>query len=131
MKFKKYIQVTYLIMLLLGVAMLGLAAAVWSKNVYTGILYIIIGLINFLNLLIAFSRIGGKKDEVTIGNISVQHSWLCISIGVAGAATILAPFFEVGSLLPYLAFIICIIWILIGIMDIYKAVVDVKARMIV
>ena len=118
-------------MLLLGIAMLGLAAAVWPKNVYAGVLYIIIGLTQFLDSLIAFPRIGGKKDEVTVGNISVQHSWLCVSIGVAGAATILAPFFEAESSLPYLAFIICIVWILIGIINIYKAVVDVKARMIV
>jgi len=133
MEFKKYIQISTSVFLILSIIVLILAGIVWSKNIYTGILYLVIGLTQLIATLLLFPRIGKTKDITELGNIAVVHNWAVLSIGIAGCFVVLAPFFKVNSMvvIPYVAFAICLIFALLGIFDIYKAIKDTKASMVV
>jgi len=132
MKFKKYTRISTSVLLVFSIILLILAAAVWSKNIYTGVVYLIIGMTQLICTLLLYPRIGKIKDETEIGNRLVQHNWIVLSIGIAGCALFLAPFFKVDSMaIPYTAFTVCLISVLLSTFNIYKAVKDTKARMVV
>ncbi|MBA7574655.1 hypothetical protein ES695_06205 [Candidatus Atribacteria bacterium 1244-E10-H5-B2] len=132
MKFTKYIQISTGVLLTFSIILLILAGVVWSKNIYAGIIYLIIGIIQLISTLLLYYQIGKIKDITEMGNRSVQHNWIILSIGIAGCALFLAPFFEIDSMaIPYTAFTVCLISILLSIINIYKAIREAKARMVV
>jgi len=132
MKFIKYIQISTGVLLIFSIILLVLAGVVWSKNIYAGIIYLIIGIIQLISTLSLYSRIGKIKDIIEMGNMSVQFNWLILSIGIAGVALFLAPFFKIDSTaIPYIAFAVCFISILLSIINIYKAIRETKAQMVI
>lgn len=132
MKFKKYTQISTGVLLIFSIILLVLAGVVWSKNIYAGVIYLIIGIIQLIATLSLYSRIGKIKDITEMGNMSVQFNWLILSIGIAGLALFLAPFFKIDSTaIPYIAFLVCFISVLLSVINIYKAIRETKAQMVI
>ena len=132
MNFRKYIKITTAILTALSVVLIILAFIAWPKNVYTGIIYLIVGIVEFLGAVITYPRISRTDDDREMGNRSVQQNWIILSIGIAGCALFLAPFFEVdNSSLPVISFILSIIVTILSAVNIYLAVKKVNARMVV
>jgi len=132
MNFKKYIKVTMVILLVIGVVILALGIVKWSENVYTGIIYLVIGVIQFLGSILLLPRIAKLEDQKEVGNRAVQANWLVLSIGIAGMALFMAPFFRLEAMIvPYIAFVLCVVSVLLSGINIYTAVKKVKARMVV
>ena len=132
MDFKKYIQVTMLILVIIAVIIIVLGALNWSENPFTGLIYLIVGVIQFLGGILLYPRITKLEDLKEIGNRSVQLNWLVLSIGIAGMALFMAPFFRLESMaVPYIAFILCVIAVLLSGFNIFIAVKKAKARMVV
>ncbi len=132
MNFKKYTQIMISILLLFSIIIIVLGIAVWSKNVYTGIIFLIIAGIQFFTIIFLYPRIGKIDDMHEVGNRSVPHNWAVLSVGIAGAALFLAPFFRPDSMIiPFVAFVLCILQVIISALNILFAVRKVKARTIV
>ncbi|MEA1965053.1 MAG: hypothetical protein U9O41_08015 [Candidatus Aerophobetes bacterium] len=132
MEFKKYTQISTSVLLILSIILLVLAGMIWSKNIYAGVIYLIIGITQLISTLLLYPRIGKIKDITEIGNRAVEHNWIILSIGIAGCALFLAPFFKADSMaVPFAAFTVCLISILFSILNIYRAVREAKARMVV
>jgi hypothetical protein len=132
MNFKKYIQTMMSILLLFSIIIIVLGFLVWSKNVYTGLIYMIIAGIQFFGIVFLYPRIGKIDDMHEVGNRSVPHNWIVLSVGIAGAALFLAPFFKPDSMvIPFAAFVLCVIMIILSALNILFAVKKVKARTIV
>jgi hypothetical protein len=132
MDFKKYIQRAMIIIIVVAIIIIVLGIAKLSENVYTGLIYLIVGVIQFLGSVILLPRIARLEDLTEVGNRAVQSNWLVLSIGIAGMALFLAPFFRLESMLiPYIAFILCVISVVFSAINIYISVKRAKARMIV
>ena len=132
MNFKKYSQITITILLAISIIIFILGLLTWSENVYTGLIYFIIAAIMFLGCIFLYPRIAKIEDMHEVGNRSVQANWLVLSVGIAGMALFLAPFFRVDSMvIPYIAFVLCTVSVLLSAFNIYSAVKKVKARTIV
>ncbi|UCB45087.1 MAG: hypothetical protein JSV25_12845 [Spirochaetota bacterium] len=132
MNFKKYIQITMIIVVVISIVIIALGAVKWSENPYTGLIYLIVGVIQFLGGVLLFPRIAKLEDMKEVGNRSVQANWLVLSIGIAGMALFMAPFFRLEAMaIPYIAFILCVISVLLSGFNIFTAVKKAKARMIV
>lgn len=132
MEFKRYVKISSGIVLIFPIVLLILAGVAWSENIYTGIIYLVVGVIQLVGMVLIYPRIMKLEDVKEIGNKCVQHNWIVLSLGVTGCAMFLAPFFQLDSMvIPYIAFAVCIPSILLGIINIYKAVTKAKARMIV
>ena len=132
MNFKKYIQVTMIIVVVISIVIIALGALKWSENPYTGLIYLIVGVIQFLGGVLLFPRIAKLEDMKEVGNRSVQANWLVLSIGIAGMALFMAPFFRLEAMtIPYIAFILCVISVILSGFNIFTAVKKAKARMIV
>jgi hypothetical protein len=132
MDFKKYIQRAMIIIIVIAIIIIVLGIAKLSENVYTGLIYLIVGVIQFLGSVILLPRMARLEDLVEIGNRAVQSNWLVLSIGIAGMALFLAPFFRLESMLiPYVAFILCVISVVFAAINIFISVKRAKARMIV
>jgi len=121
-----------LILVIIALIIIVLGAMNWSENPYTGLIYLIVGVIQFLGGILLYPRIAKLKDLKEIGNRSVQLNWLILSIGIAGMALFMAPFFRLESMVvPYIAFILCVIAVLLSGFNIFIAVKQTKARMVV
>jgi len=132
MEFKKYIKLTSLILVILSIILFVFSLLIWSSNQYAGFLYLIIAVVEFLGAIFVFPRIAGLEDMKEAGNRAVQQNWIVLSIGIAGMALFLAPFFRADSMtVPYIAFIICVVSVLLSAFNIYTAIKKVKARMVV
>lgn len=132
MNFKKYIQLIMIVLIAISVIIFVLGLLSWSKNVYTGLIYFIVAAVMFLGCIFLYPRIAKIEDMTEVGNRSVQANWIVLSVGIAGMALFLAPFFKVDSMvLPFIAFILCAISVLLSAFNIYRAVKKVKARMVV
>jgi cobalamin synthase len=132
MEFKKYVQISTGVLLTFSVILLILAGLAWSKNTYAGIIYLVIAIIQLMCALLLYPRIMRIEDITEIGNRSVQHNWLIVSIGISGCALFLAPFFRLDHMaVPYTAFTVCLISVLLSAFNIYNAVKQAKARMVV
>ena len=132
MEFKKYIRVTMLILVIIALIIIVFGAMNWSENLYTGLIYLVVGVIQFLGGILIYPRIAKLKDMKEIGNRSVQLNWLILSIGIAGMALFMAPFFRLEAMaIPYIAFILCVISVLLSGFNIFTAVKKAKARMVV
>jgi peptidoglycan/LPS O-acetylase OafA/YrhL len=132
MNFKKYIQITMVILVVISIVIIALGVMKWSERPYTGLIYLIIGVIQFLGGVLLFPRIAKREDMQEVGNLSVQANWLVLSIGIAGMALFMAPFFRLESMVvPYIAFILCIVSVILSGLNIFTAVKKAKARMIV
>jgi hypothetical protein len=86
MDYKKYIQRAMIILIIIAIIIIVLGIAKLSENVYTGLIYLIVGVIQFLGSVILLPRIAGLEDLSEIGNRAVQSNWLILSIGIAGMA---------------------------------------------
>ena len=132
MNFKKYSQITITILLAISIVIFVLGLLTWSENVYTGLMYFIIAAIMFLGCIFLYPRIAKVEDMQVVGNRSVQANWLVLSVGIAGMALFLAPFFRIESMaVPYAAFLLCAVSVLLSAFNIYMAVKKVKARIVV
>jgi len=127
MKFKKYIQRSMVGPLIFSIILLILGGAVWPKNIYSGIIYLAVGLTQLISNILLYSQIRKKEDETEIGGISVQLNWLILSIGGTACLLFLAPFFAVNIIwIPYTAFTVCLISVLWCAFNLYKAVKETK-----
>lgn len=132
MNFKKYSQVTITILLVISIVICVLGIFAWSGNVYAGLLYVVVAAIMFLACIFLYPRIAKIEDMYEVGNRSVQANWIVLSVGIAGMALFLAPFFKLDSMtVPWVAFVLCVIAVLLSAFNIYSAVKKVKARMVV
>jgi len=132
MEFKKYTQISTGVLLILSIVLLILSGIAWSKNIYTGFIYLSIALTELIGILLLYPRIMKIEDKTEIGNKSVQHNWLILSLGIAGCTLFLAPFFKVDTMaIPYAAFAVCLISVLLSAFNIYNAVTKANARMVV
>jgi len=132
MDYKKYIQRAMIILIIIAIIIIVLGIAKLSENVYTGLIYLIVGVIQFLGSVILLPRIARLKDLSEIGNRAVQSNWLILSIGIAGMALFLAPFFRLESMvIPYIAFILCVLSVIFSAINLFISVKRAKARMIV
>jgi len=132
MDYKKYIQRAMIILIIIAIIIIVLGIAKLSENVYTGLIYLIVGVIQFLGSVILLPRIARLKDLSEIGNRAVQSNWLILSIGIAGMALFLAPFFRLESMvIPYIAFILCVVSVIFSAINLFISVKRAKARMIV
>jgi len=132
MEFKKYIKITSLILVILSIVLFVLGLFIWSSNQYAGFLYVLIAVVEFLGAVFVFPRIAGVEDMQEAGNRAVQQNWIVLSIGIAGMALFLAPFFRIDSMaVPYIAFLICVVSVILSAINIYTAIKKVKARMVV
>lgn len=132
MKFKRYVKISCGIVMILAVVLIILASAAWSQNICTGIVYLAVGLIQLVGVALVYPRINKEEDLWEMGNKSVQHNWIALSLGLTGCAMFLAPFFAVDSTsIPIAAFTVCLVTLLLTIFNIYKAVRETKARLIV
>lgn len=132
MDYKKYIQRAMIILIVIAIIIIVLGIAKLSENVYTGLIYLIVGVIQFLGGVILLPRIARLEDLSEIGNRAVQSNWLILSIGIAGMALFLAPFFRVESMvIPYIAFILCVVSVIFSAINLFISVKRAKARMIV
>jgi hypothetical protein len=132
MDYKKYIQRAMIILIIIAIIIIVLGIAKLSENVYTGLIYLIVGVIQFLGSVILLPRIARLEDLSEIGNRAVQSNWLILSIGIAGMALFLAPFFRLESMvIPYIAFILCVVSVIFSAINLFISVKRAKARMIV
>ena len=132
MKFKRYVKISSGIIMIFPIVLLILAALVWSQNVFTGIVYLAIGVIQLVGMALIYPRISKEEDLWEMGNKYVQHIWIVLSLGLTGCAMFLAPFFAVASAsIPRVAFAVCLITLLFSIFNLYKAVRETKARLVV
>jgi hypothetical protein len=133
MEFKRYVKISSGIIMIFPIVLLVLAAMVWSQNVFTGIIYLAIGIIQLVGMVLIFPRIRKEEDLWELGNKFVQHNWIVLSLGLTGVAMFLAPFFTegVGTAVPYVAFAVCLVTLLWSILNLYKAVKETKARLVV
>jgi len=132
MEFKRYVKLSSGVLIIFSIVLLVLAAVVWSQNVFTGIIYLAVGLIQLVGMALIYPRISKEKDLWELGNKCVQHNWITLSLGLTGCAMFLAPFFAVDSTaIPYAAFAVCLVSVLLSIFNLYKAVKVAKARLVV
>ncbi|MBN2325132.1 MAG: hypothetical protein JXQ30_15490 [Spirochaetes bacterium] len=132
MNFKGYIRTTSIIIIVLALAVLVLGIAKWSENPYTGIIYAVVGFIQLLGMVLLFPRIAKLDDQKEVGNRAVQANWIVLSLGIAGMALFLAPFFRLESVtVSYVAFILSVVLTVLSAFNIFIAVNRVKARMVV
>jgi hypothetical protein len=133
MEFKRYVKISSGIVLIFPIVLLILAGIVWSQNVYTGIIYLVVGIIQLVGMVIIYPRIRKLEDVTEIGNKYVQHNWVVLSFAVTGCAVFLAPFFTQGvaTAIPYIAFAVCVVSAGLSIFNLYKAVKEAKARLVV
>lgn len=131
MEFKKYAGLMSCLFAVLGLITAALGVIVRGDNLYTGITYTTVGIVQLLIALSMIPRIG-NKDEVTMGNVTVQHNWWILSVGIAALATFPSSFFSIPSTgLMYLAIAISAIWVILGGVNIYLAVKRTGARVAV
>lgn len=132
MNFRKYIKISMGVLLLISGVLIALGVSVWSRYVYTAIIYMATGAIQFLGSVFLYPRIGRLDDLHEVGNRAVQQNWIVLSIGITGMALFLAPFFTEGmGEIPVFAFFLCTASVLLSIVNIYTAVKKVNARLIV
>jgi hypothetical protein len=132
MDFKKYTRTMTLILIILSIIIIVFGLLSLSKNIYAGIVYLVIGALQFLGAIFVYPRITKVVDTQEVGNRAVQHFWLILSVGIAGMALFLAPFFKIEpKLIPYISFIIVTLSVILGGLSIMMAVRKVKARMVV
>lgn len=126
MEIRKYLKYIYLAFLALSAILLIFAAISYQKFVFTGILYGLIGGIQAIISALALLRLPSSSKELKeIGKVGIQHAWTITSIGLAGAALFLAPFFDISSpIITYTTFIISIIYLILGAFTLYKTKKD-------
>lgn len=132
MDFKKHTRTMTLILTILSIIIIILGLLAWSKSVYTGIIYIVIGILQLLGAIFVYPRIAKVTDDQQVGNRAIQEYWIVLSVGIAGMALFLAPFFKIEPvLIPYISFIIVTVSVILSGLSIMNAVRKVKARMVV
>lgn len=132
MEFKRYVKISSGIVMIFPIVLLILAAMAWPENVCTGIIYLALGVVQLVGLVLLYPRIMKLEDIMEIGNKFVQHNWLVLSVGLSGGAIVLAPFFKIDSTaIPYIAFTVCILSALLSGFNLYKAVKEARARLVV
>jgi hypothetical protein len=132
MNFTKYIKTTSAILSVVALVLIVLGVTVLSANVYTGIIYIVVGGIQLLGAALLFPRIANVEEPKVVGNRSVQANWIVLSLGITGVALFLAPFFRLETMvISYIAFILCVVSVLLSAFNIFSAVKKVGARMVV
>lgn len=132
MDFKKYITITTSILLVFSVVIFVLGLLFWAENTYTGIIYLIISGIQIVALITLYPRARRAEDMQEKGNRVVFHNWSVLSVGIAGAALFLAPFFRIDSMtVPFIAFILCVLAVILSAVNIFTSVKMAQARMII
>jgi hypothetical protein len=119
-KLKRIAYTTYTLFLALAFILLFLAFIAWPKWIYTGVMYLGVGItqLNFSGTL--FIRLRKKQMKEEIGTVVVQHSWWLLSIALASMMIFLAPFFKVFPVaIVYTAVSLAVIWFVLGSIDLY------------
>jgi hypothetical protein len=119
-KLKKIAYATYALSLALASILLFLAFIVWSKKIYTGVIYLGVGITQLSFSGTLFIRLRKKQIKEEIGTVVVQHSWWLLSIALASIMIFLSPFFEVFPLaIVYTATSLVALWLIFGSIDLY------------
>ncbi len=122
MEIRNFLRGIFSLFIVLSVILLIFAYYSWQHFFVTGAMYAQIGVAQLLMSAIALMRLPSSKgDPMEIGKVGIQHSWIILSIGLAGVALFLAPYFDIGlPIITYTAFAIALLYLVIGAFSLYK-----------
>lgn len=122
MQIRKYLRYIYSAFLALSILLLVFAVIAYQEFAFTGVLFGLIGVIQGIISALALIRLSRSSEELKeLGKVGIQHAWTITSVGLAGAALFLAPFFDIGSpVISYTAFVIALLFLLLGTLTLYK-----------
>ncbi len=121
MKLESLLHTLFMISGVMGLIGIIDGVIVWSKDPYAGFLWLLISIPLTAFAFGGSGRIKMAKDLETKAAIGIQHSWWVLSLGFSGVILFPAPFFvEHGGSSAYLMTVLSVIWLLLGIVGIYK-----------
>jgi cobalamin synthase len=122
-KLKKLAYASHALSLLLAVILVILAFITWPKWIYTGIIYLSVGIVQLCFSVTLLFRLRRKVTKKEVGTIGIQHSWWILSIALASAVIFPAPFFKVSPIIiTYFATSFAILWLILGSINLYTLV---------
>ncbi|MCD6276147.1 MAG: hypothetical protein J7J42_05335 [Thermoplasmata archaeon] len=126
MNVERYLHPIFLISMVLGIIGAIMGVIVWGKDPYAGFLWLLISVPIALFSLGGSLRVKMAKDIETKAGIGIQHSWWVLSFGFSGLILFPAPFFvqHGGAGYAYSMTVISLIWVILGIIGIYKPHAD-------
>ncbi|HIH96554.1 MAG TPA: hypothetical protein HA348_03600 [Thermoplasmata archaeon] len=131
-KLKKIAYGSHGLSLLLAVILIILAFITWSRWIYTSIIYLSIGIVQLCFSGTLLVRLRRKVTKKEIGVVNVQHSWWILSIALASAVIIPAPFFRVSPIIiTYFATSFAILWLILGSINLYIFVRETGVSLVV
>ena len=131
MEFRKLSSSSKWVFFVLGIILLLLGLGAIGENVYAAGVYVIVGIVQILIAGTGLTRTRGLDELKQVGNITVQHSWWVLSVGLASLALVTSPFLDTSLVLKLPASIISIVWIVLGAVTIYVSVERVDAELVV
>jgi len=127
-KIKKYLNMVFSLFFVISAILLILAIYSWNENFVTGAMYAQIGIAQLVISVIGLVRLklvhSNKEDLLQIGKVGIQHSWVITSIGLAGVALFRAPYFYIDAIITNIAFVIAILYLVLGVFSLYKTKED-------
>lgn len=130
MKFQDYSVRINLAFGVLGLILLIMGSLIYSESVYTGVVYMVIGLSQIIIPAFALVRISGKTGS-ELGNVMVMGCWWILSIGIAGLALFTSPLLAVSTAYTAVSTIIAVLWIILSVVSIKFAISETGARLVV
>ncbi len=123
MNLENYLHTIFLVSGILGVIGLILGIIIWIRDPYAGFLWLLISLPVMAFAFGGSGRIKMNKDLKTKAAIGIQHSWWVLSLGFSGLILFPAPFFvkHGGASSAYIMTAISALWVILGIMGLYKS----------
>lgn len=129
-----FVQTAYrfgVLALVLVLVMLVDAAMMWSENVWTALISLIIAGAQIVVAGTMIPRLKRRDDLRNAGNVVVQHNWLLLSIAVAALAIFPSSFFAVPTPWFAVAMLVSLGWGVIGAFNLYKSINQAGARLTV
>ena len=126
MEIEKYLKASFSFFFVISVILLIIAAFAWQEFFVTGALFTWVGAAELVISGAALLRLRSSSgDQMYIGRVGIQHSWMILSIGLAGSSLFLAPYFDIGiPVIIYGAFIIALLYLVLGAYSLYKTRMD-------
>ncbi len=121
MNLENFLHTIFLISGVFAIIGIILGIIVWMKDPYAGFLWLLISVPLMFFAFGGSGRIKMAKDLETKAAIGIQHSWWVLSFGFSGVILFPAPFFvEHGGSSAYVMTAISVLWLLLGIVGVYK-----------
>lgn len=107
------------------------AAMMWSENVWTALISLIVAGAQLVVAGTLMPRLKRREELKSAGNVVVQHSWLLLSIAIAALAIYPSPFFAVSTPWFAVAMLVSLAWGIIGAYNLYRSITQAGARLTV